>query len=203
MDEPQREARVATGGTIERQEEEPGGQRPYAAPSHAPRGRWLEQLKVQQRKDVWRAIAAKVRALQVSNQRRTHCHKRWDDISRLAKDVAEMTLGLLPRTGRSARCSMTPLMGRILAVIPPELDAHLKEHRQQGRDTPVDTEGQEPDISGGETSTTAAQEPSDTDVTSASEGGPSMQEESLPETQSTKSSDASRGCIHVGRHREL
>ncbi|XP_078529548.1 uncharacterized protein LOC144807763 [Lissotriton helveticus] len=102
-----------------------------------------------------------------------------------------MTLGLLPRTVRLARRSMTPLMGRILAVTHIQLDARLKEHRQQGRDSPVDTEGQEPDTSGGETSTTAAQEPSDTEVTSASEGNRSMQEESLPETQITRSSDAS------------
>ncbi|XP_078535184.1 uncharacterized protein LOC144821910 [Lissotriton helveticus] len=102
-----------------------------------------------------------------------------------------MTLGLLPRTGRLARCSMTPLMGHILAVTHPELDARLKEHWQQGRESPVDTEEQETETSGGESNTTAAPEPSETELTSASEGDRSIQEESLPETQSTTSSDAS------------
>ncbi|XP_078518350.1 uncharacterized protein LOC144783050 [Lissotriton helveticus] len=102
-----------------------------------------------------------------------------------------MTLALLPRTGRLAWRRMTPLMGRILAETHSELDAHLKEHRQQGRESPVDMEEQEPESSGGESSTTAAPEASDTELTSASEGDQSMQEESLPETQSTTSSDAS------------
>ncbi|XP_078501928.1 uncharacterized protein LOC144756197 [Lissotriton helveticus] len=153
------------------------------------RRRICSQLKVHQRKAVWRAIAAKVHAL--FNRRCTHCHKRWDDISRLAKNMGEMTLGLLPCTGHLVRRSITPLMCRILAVTHPELDARLKEHQQQGRESPVDMGEQELETSGGEISTIAAQEPSDTEVTSASEGARSMQEESLPETRRTTSSDAS------------
>ncbi|XP_078518853.1 uncharacterized protein LOC144784028 [Lissotriton helveticus] len=152
------------------------------------------QLKVHQRKAVWRAIAAKVRALGVSNRRHTHCHKRWDDISRLAKQVAEMNLGMVPRTGRVARRTMTPLMARILAVTYPDLDARLKGLQQQDRDDSEDTTAEHDPESGGETSTTAAAEQgeteqSDTDHTSADEGDRSMHEESVAETQSTTSSD--------------
>ncbi|XP_078542312.1 uncharacterized protein LOC144828051 [Lissotriton helveticus] len=152
------------------------------------------QLKVHQRKAVWRAIAAKVRALGVSNRRHTHCHKRWDDISRLAKQVAEMKLGMVPRTGRVARRTMTPLMARILAVTYPDLDARLKGLQQQDSDDSEDTTAEHDPESGGETSTTAAAEQgeteqSDTDHTSATEGDRSMHEESVAETQSTTSSD--------------
>ncbi|XP_078518458.1 uncharacterized protein LOC144783266 [Lissotriton helveticus] len=103
-----------------------------------------------------------------------------------------MTLGMLPRTGRLARRSMTPLMDRILAVTHPDLDACLKEHRKQGRaDSQGTTEEQEPETSFGEISRRAAAEASDTEPTSAFEGDRSMQEESVAETQSGTSSNAS------------
>ncbi|XP_078496900.1 uncharacterized protein LOC144752966 [Lissotriton helveticus] len=131
-------------------------------------------LKVHQCNAVWRAIARKVQALGVFNRQHTHCHKRWDDICRMSKNVAEMTLGLLPWTSRLARRSMTPLIDRILAVTQPELDASSKEHQQQTGASPGGTEGQGMDTSGEATSTTATHEHSDTDVTSASEGDRSL-----------------------------
>ncbi|XP_078503080.1 uncharacterized protein LOC144761674 [Lissotriton helveticus] len=104
--------------------------------------------------------------------------------------MAEMTLGLLPRTGRLARWRMTPLMARILSVTQPELDGHLRAHQQQVGASTEDTEGHGTDTSGEASGTTATHELTDTDVTSTSEGDRSALEESRPETP-TSTSDAS------------
>ncbi|KAJ1110058.1 hypothetical protein NDU88_007413 [Pleurodeles waltl] len=67
-------------------------------------------------KHIWRAIAKDVRTLWVYHRRSTHCRKRWEDIRRWSKNMAEAHLGMASQRGRGAHHTMTPLMFRILAV---------------------------------------------------------------------------------------
>ncbi|XP_078533534.1 uncharacterized protein LOC144819573 [Lissotriton helveticus] len=150
----------------------------------------LLQLKVYWHKAIWRAIARKVRSLSVSNRRHTHCHKRWDDICLLSKKVAEITLGVLPRSGRLARKSMIPLISRILAVTRPALDGRLRAHPQQV-ETSTEGTGQGTDTSGEASGMAAIHELTDTDMTSALKGDRSALDESCPETPTSTSSDSS------------
>ncbi|KAJ1154719.1 hypothetical protein NDU88_007462 [Pleurodeles waltl] len=88
------------------------------------------QVSAHQKKDIWRAIAKDVRALGVYHRRSTHCRKRWEDIRRWSKKMAEAQLGMASQRGRGARRTMTPLMFRILAVAYPMLDGRPRASQQ-------------------------------------------------------------------------
>ncbi|XP_069089270.1 cytochrome P450 2D14-like [Pleurodeles waltl] len=53
---------------------------------------FLPQVSAHQKKDIWRAIAKDVRTLGVHHRRSTHCWKRWEDICRWSKTMAEAQL---------------------------------------------------------------------------------------------------------------
>ncbi|KAJ1199120.1 hypothetical protein NDU88_002958 [Pleurodeles waltl] len=89
-----------------------------------------KQVSAHQKKDTWRALAKDVRTLGVYQRRSTHCHKRWEDIRRWSKKMAEAQLGMASQCERGARCTMTPLMFRILAVAYLELDGCLRASQQ-------------------------------------------------------------------------
>ncbi|KAJ1137902.1 hypothetical protein NDU88_004298 [Pleurodeles waltl] len=89
-----------------------------------------QQVSARQKKDIWRAIAKDVRTLGVHHRRSTHCRKKWEDIRRWSKKMAEAQLGMASQRGRGARRTMTPLMFRILAVTYPELDGPLRASQQ-------------------------------------------------------------------------
>ncbi|KAJ1191285.1 hypothetical protein NDU88_000601 [Pleurodeles waltl] len=77
-------------------------------------------VSAHQKKDIWCAIAKDVWTLGVHHRRSTHCRKRWEDLRRWSKKMAEAQLGMASQRGRGARRTMTPLMFRILAVAYPE-----------------------------------------------------------------------------------
>ncbi|KAJ1157341.1 hypothetical protein NDU88_010055 [Pleurodeles waltl] len=89
-----------------------------------------QQVSTHQKKDSWRAIAKDVQTLGVHQRQGTHCRKRWEGIRRWSKKTAEAQLGMASQRGRGARCTMTPLMFRILAVAYPELDGRLRASQQ-------------------------------------------------------------------------
>ncbi|KAJ1102090.1 hypothetical protein NDU88_007146 [Pleurodeles waltl] len=89
-----------------------------------------KHVRAHQKKGIWRAIAKEVRTLGVFDRRSTHCHKRWEDLRRWARKMAEAQLGLASQRGRGAPHILTPLMFRILAVACPELDGRLKASQQ-------------------------------------------------------------------------
>ncbi|KAJ1097837.1 hypothetical protein NDU88_002953 [Pleurodeles waltl] len=89
-----------------------------------------QQVSAHQKKDIWRAIAKDVRSLWVHQRRGTHWRKRWEDICRWSKKMAEAQLGMASQRGRGARRTMTPLMFCILAVAYPELDGRLRASQQ-------------------------------------------------------------------------
>ncbi|KAJ1170751.1 hypothetical protein NDU88_002623 [Pleurodeles waltl] len=66
----------------------------------------------------------------VYHRQSTHCRKRWEDIRRWSKKMAEAQLGMASQRRRGARRTMTPLMFRILAVAYPELDGRLRASQQ-------------------------------------------------------------------------
>ncbi|KAJ1130768.1 hypothetical protein NDU88_009116 [Pleurodeles waltl] len=103
-----------------------------------------QQVSAHQKRDIWCAIAKEVRTLGAHQRRGTHCRKRWEDIRRCSKKTAEAQLGMASQRGRGARCTMTPLMFRILAVAYPELDGRLRTSQQtQGASTGGGTVAQE------------------------------------------------------------
>ncbi|KAJ1113839.1 hypothetical protein NDU88_002080 [Pleurodeles waltl] len=53
-----------------------------------------KQVSAHQKKDIWRAIAKDVQTLGVYHRRSTHCRKRWEDIRRWSKKMAEAELGV-------------------------------------------------------------------------------------------------------------
>ncbi|KAJ1134710.1 hypothetical protein NDU88_001157 [Pleurodeles waltl] len=87
-------------------------------------------VSTHQKKDIWRAIPKDIRTLGVHHKRSTHCRKRWEDIRRWSKKMAEAQLGMVSQRGRGARRTMTPLMFQILAVAYPELDGRLRVSQQ-------------------------------------------------------------------------
>ncbi|KAJ1197715.1 hypothetical protein NDU88_001570 [Pleurodeles waltl] len=89
-----------------------------------------QQVSAHQKMDIWRAIAKDVRTLRVHQRRSTHCRKKWEDILRWSKNMAETQLGIASQRGRGARRSMTPLMFRIPAVAYPELDGRMRASQQ-------------------------------------------------------------------------
>ncbi|KAJ1116182.1 hypothetical protein NDU88_004400 [Pleurodeles waltl] len=89
-----------------------------------------KQVSAHQKKGIWRAIAKEVRTLGVFDRRSTHCRKRWEDLGHWSRKTAEAQLELASQQGRGARCTMTPLMFRILAVAYPELDVRLTASQQ-------------------------------------------------------------------------
>ncbi|KAJ1101156.1 hypothetical protein NDU88_006228 [Pleurodeles waltl] len=89
-----------------------------------------KQVSAHQKKDIWRAIAKDVQTLGVHHRQSTHCRKRWEDIRRWSKKMAEAQLGMAYQCGRGARSTMTPLMFQILAVEYPELDGRLRASQQ-------------------------------------------------------------------------
>ncbi|KAJ1175462.1 hypothetical protein NDU88_000750 [Pleurodeles waltl] len=89
-----------------------------------------KQVSTHQKKGIWRAIAKEVRTLGVYHRRSTHCRKRWEDLRRWSKKMAEAQLGLASQRGRGANRTMTPLMFRILAVAYPEVDGSLRASQQ-------------------------------------------------------------------------
>ncbi|KAJ1176165.1 hypothetical protein NDU88_001448 [Pleurodeles waltl] len=89
-----------------------------------------KQVSAHQKKAIWRAIAKDIRTLGVYHRRSTHCRKRWEDLCRWSKKMAEAQLGMASQRGRGARRTMTPLMFRILAVAYPELDGRLRASQQ-------------------------------------------------------------------------
>ncbi|KAJ1150623.1 hypothetical protein NDU88_003413 [Pleurodeles waltl] len=89
-----------------------------------------KQVSAHQKKGIWRAITKELRTLGVCHRRSTHCRKRWEDLCRWTKKMAEAQLGMVSQRGRGARHTMTPLMYRILAVAYPELDGHLRASKQ-------------------------------------------------------------------------
>ncbi|KAJ1096907.1 hypothetical protein NDU88_002037 [Pleurodeles waltl] len=52
------------------------------------------QVSAHQKKGIWRAIAKEVRTLGVIHRRSTHCWKRWEDLRRWSKKMAEAQLGM-------------------------------------------------------------------------------------------------------------
>ncbi|KAJ1140704.1 hypothetical protein NDU88_007049 [Pleurodeles waltl] len=52
------------------------------------------------KKGIWRAIAKDVRTLGVYSRRSTHCWKRWEDLRRWARKMAEAQLGMASQRGR-------------------------------------------------------------------------------------------------------
>ncbi|KAJ1097296.1 hypothetical protein NDU88_002421 [Pleurodeles waltl] len=88
------------------------------------------QVGAHQKKGIWHAIAKEVRTLGVFDMRSTHCCKRWEDLRRWARKTAEAQVGMASQRGRAARCTLTPLMFRILAVAYPELDGCLRASQQ-------------------------------------------------------------------------
>ncbi|KAJ1204828.1 hypothetical protein NDU88_000266 [Pleurodeles waltl] len=89
-----------------------------------------KQVSAHQEKGIWRALAKGVRTLGAYHRRSTHCRKRWEDMHRWSKKMAEAQLGMASQRGRGARRTMTPLMYRILAVAYPELDGRLRASQQ-------------------------------------------------------------------------
>ncbi|KAJ1110394.1 hypothetical protein NDU88_007746 [Pleurodeles waltl] len=61
-----------------------------------------KQVSTHQKKSIWRAIAKEVRTLGVYHRRSTHCCKRWEDLRRWSKKMAEAQLGLASQRGRGA-----------------------------------------------------------------------------------------------------
>ncbi|KAJ1116011.1 hypothetical protein NDU88_004230 [Pleurodeles waltl] len=89
-----------------------------------------KQVSAHQKKGIWRAITKDVRTLGVYHRRSTHCRKRWEDLCRWSKKMAEAQLGMASQRGMGACHTMTPLMFRILAVAYPELDGRLRASQQ-------------------------------------------------------------------------
>ncbi|KAJ1217307.1 hypothetical protein NDU88_004901 [Pleurodeles waltl] len=90
-----------------------------------------KQVSAHQKKDVWRAIAKDVQTLGVYHRWSNHCSKRWEDIRRWSKKMAEAQLGMASQRGRGVYRTMTPLMFRILLVAYLELDGCLRHHSSQ------------------------------------------------------------------------
>ncbi|KAJ1156943.1 hypothetical protein NDU88_009659 [Pleurodeles waltl] len=89
-----------------------------------------KQVSAHQKKGIWHAIAKEVRTLGAFDWQSTHCRKRWEDLCRWARKMAEAQLGLASQRGRGAHRTLTPLMFHILAVAYPELDGRLKASQQ-------------------------------------------------------------------------
>ncbi|KAJ1136110.1 hypothetical protein NDU88_002528 [Pleurodeles waltl] len=53
-----------------------------------------KQVSAHQKKGIWRAIAKEVRTMGVYHRRSTHCRKRWEDLRRWSKKMAEAQLGM-------------------------------------------------------------------------------------------------------------
>ncbi|KAJ1215168.1 hypothetical protein NDU88_002777 [Pleurodeles waltl] len=87
-------------------------------------------VSTDQKKAIWHTNAKDVLNLGVYHRRSTHCRKRWEDLRRWSKKMAEAQLGIASQRGRGARRNMTPLMFRILAVDYPELDGRLRASQQ-------------------------------------------------------------------------
>ncbi|XP_069098278.1 olfactory receptor 6M1-like [Pleurodeles waltl] len=51
-------------------------------------------VNAHQKKELWRAIANKVRTLEVQSLRIAHCQKRWEDLRHWARKIAEAQLGM-------------------------------------------------------------------------------------------------------------
>ncbi|KAJ1192266.1 hypothetical protein NDU88_001578 [Pleurodeles waltl] len=67
-----------------------------------------KQVSAHQKMGLWRAIAKEVRTLGVYHRWSTQCRKRWEDLRRWTKKMAEAQLGLASQRGRGARHTMTP-----------------------------------------------------------------------------------------------
>ncbi|KAJ1140448.1 hypothetical protein NDU88_006800 [Pleurodeles waltl] len=89
-----------------------------------------KQVSAHQKIDIWRAIAKDVRILGVHHRRGTLCQKRWEDIRRWSRKMAEAQLGMASQRGSGARRTLTPLMFRILEVAYPELDGRVRASQQ-------------------------------------------------------------------------
>ncbi|KAJ1169983.1 hypothetical protein NDU88_001864 [Pleurodeles waltl] len=68
----------------------------------------VTSVSAHQKKLIWRAIAKDVRTLGVYHRWSIHCRKRWEDIRRWSKKMAEAQLGMASQRGRGARRTMTP-----------------------------------------------------------------------------------------------
>ncbi|KAJ1189000.1 hypothetical protein NDU88_005753 [Pleurodeles waltl] len=94
------------------------------------------QVSTHQKRAHWHAIAKEVQTLGVYNRQSTHCRKRSVDLRLWAQKISEVQLRKSSELGRCASRALTPLMQRILAVVYPYLDRHLKAAQQsQGAST--------------------------------------------------------------------
>ncbi|KAJ1131595.1 hypothetical protein NDU88_009930 [Pleurodeles waltl] len=150
-----------------------------------------QQVSAHQKRDIWHAIAKEVWTLGAHQRRGTHCWKRWEDIRRCSKKMAEAQLGMASQRGRGARRTMTPLMFRILAVAYPELDGCLRTSQQtQGASTGGGTVA--PEHEGAASHVAMEGHSTDSEYTSGTEGEGSFTSATGSPTSDTDSSADSR-----------
>ncbi|KAJ1096798.1 hypothetical protein NDU88_001929 [Pleurodeles waltl] len=153
-----------------------------------------KQVSAHQKKYIWRAIAKDVRTLGVYHRRSTHCRKRWEDIRRWSKKMAEAQLGMASQRGRGARRIMTPLMFRILAVVYPELDGRLRAS-QQPHGASSGRGGVAPEQEGAASHMALEGDTTDSEFTSGTEGEGSSTAGTGADTSDTDSSSDGRSLV--------
>ncbi|KAJ1105974.1 hypothetical protein NDU88_003377 [Pleurodeles waltl] len=149
--------------------------------------RLVEGVSAHHKKGIWRAIAKDVRTLGVYGRR----SKRWEDLRRWARKIAEAQLGMASQRGRGAHRTLTPPMACILVVAYPELDGRLSASQQpQGASSGG---GEEAPVMEGAASHRAHEaETTDGECISGSEGeGSTMAETGGDSSDSDTSSDGS------------
>ncbi|KAJ1193647.1 hypothetical protein NDU88_002945 [Pleurodeles waltl] len=86
--------------TVEELEELVDGVLPQYSQLYGPPDK---QVSAHLKKEIWRAIAKEVRTMGVYHRRSTHCRKRWEDLRRWSKKMAEAQLWMASQRGRGTR----------------------------------------------------------------------------------------------------